>query len=96
MSALDRPLEQEHDATGDLEANANDVMPGEEIKPTNAVGWDGPNDPSNPLNWSLFNRNLHVVIVSLFTLVALVVFPSSLLFVSPYFFSMASRLLCFS
>ncbi|OJJ02228.1 hypothetical protein ASPVEDRAFT_131428 [Aspergillus versicolor CBS 583.65] len=38
--------------------------------PTNTMGWDGPNDPSNPLNWSPFNRNLHVVVVSLFTLVA--------------------------
>jgi hypothetical protein len=91
MSAPDRPLEQQHDTTGDSEANANDFMSGEEIKPTGTMGWDGPNDPSNPLNWSPFNRNLYVVVVSLFTLVALVVFPDSLLFVSSYFFSVELR-----
>lgn len=36
----------------------------------NIVDWDGPNDPTNPLNWSSTKKNLHVVIVSLFTLAA--------------------------
>ncbi len=36
----------------------------------NIVDWDGPDDPENPLNWSSTKKNLHVVIVSLFTLVA--------------------------
>lgn len=74
MAAPDRPLEQQNDTTEDPEANAKHLLSGGELKPSNTVGWDGPNDPSNPLNWSPFNRNLHVVIVSLFTLIALVVF----------------------
>lgn len=36
----------------------------------NIVDWNGPDDPENPLNWSKTKKNLHVVIVSLFTLVA--------------------------
>lgn len=39
----------------------------------NVVDWDGPDDPANPLNWSKFKRNLHVIIVSIFTLYASVV-----------------------
>ncbi|GIJ90087.1 MFS transporter fsa7 [Aspergillus pseudoviridinutans] len=32
------------------------------------TGWDSPNDPENPLNWSSYKRNLHIIIVSLLTL----------------------------
>ncbi|RYP88803.1 hypothetical protein DL770_004595 [Monosporascus sp. CRB-9-2] len=34
------------------------------------VDWDGPNDPAHPLNWSSSKKNMHVIIVSLFTLTA--------------------------
>lgn len=40
---------------------------------TNIVDWDGPDDSANPLNWSSFKSNLHVIIVSVFTLYALVI-----------------------
>ncbi|KAH8673244.1 major facilitator superfamily domain-containing protein [Ilyonectria robusta] len=36
----------------------------------NVVDWDGPNDPENPLNWSSSKKNMHVIIVSLFSLAA--------------------------
>ena len=36
----------------------------------NVVDWDGPDDPEHPLNWSKTRKNLHLVIVSLFTLAA--------------------------
>ncbi|KAF7557269.1 hypothetical protein G7Z17_g806 [Cylindrodendrum hubeiense] len=36
----------------------------------NIVDWDGPDDPENPLNWSSSKKNMHVVIVSLFSLSA--------------------------
>jgi hypothetical protein len=36
----------------------------------NVVDWDGPDDPEHPLNWSKTQKNLHLVIVSLFTLAA--------------------------
>lgn len=39
----------------------------------NIVDWDGPDDSANPLNWSSFKSNLHVIIVSVFTLYALVI-----------------------
>ncbi|KAF7155582.1 hypothetical protein CNMCM5623_008124 [Aspergillus felis] len=35
-----------------------------------STGWDSPNDPENPLNWSSCERNLHIIIVSLLTLTA--------------------------
>ncbi len=36
----------------------------------NIVDWDGPDDPSNPLNWSPIKKNLHIGVVSIFTLSA--------------------------
>lgn len=34
----------------------------------NIVDWDGPDDPENPLNWPSAKRNLHIALVSVFTL----------------------------
>ncbi len=34
----------------------------------NVVGWDGPDDPKNPLNWPASIRYGHVVLVSAITL----------------------------
>ena len=42
----------------------------EEVQDPNLIDWDGPNDPQNPLNWSSFSRNIHVVLVSVFCLTA--------------------------
>ncbi|KAK7413983.1 hypothetical protein QQX98_007166 [Neonectria punicea] len=36
----------------------------------NVVDWDGPDDPENPRNWSKSKKNMNVIIVSLFSLVA--------------------------
>jgi hypothetical protein len=36
----------------------------------NVVDWDDPDDPEHPLNWSKGQKNLHLVIVSLFALAA--------------------------
>ncbi|KAH6963283.1 major facilitator superfamily domain-containing protein [Fusarium avenaceum] len=36
----------------------------------NIIDWDGPDDPEHPLNWSKSQKNLHLVIVSLFALTA--------------------------
>ncbi|KAI0540149.1 major facilitator superfamily domain-containing protein [Xylaria digitata] len=36
----------------------------------NIVDWDGPDDPENPLRWSNAKKNAHIVIVSLFALIA--------------------------
>jgi len=38
----------------------------------NIVDWDGPDDPSNPMNWPKSKREGHVVIVSVITLIVLV------------------------
>ncbi|KAF2132734.1 putative MFS transporter [Dothidotthia symphoricarpi CBS 119687] len=37
---------------------------------TNVVDWDSPEDSENPLHWSSSKKNLHIVIVSLFSLTA--------------------------
>ncbi|KAM0541533.1 hypothetical protein ACHAPJ_013202 [Fusarium lateritium] len=42
----------------------------EALSSPNIVDWDGPDDPEHPLNWSKAKKNLHLVIVSLFTLAA--------------------------
>ncbi|KAM0341651.1 hypothetical protein ACHAPU_009897 [Fusarium lateritium] len=36
----------------------------------NIVDWEGPDDPEHPLNWSKTQKNIHLAIVSLFTLAA--------------------------
>ncbi|KAI1749727.1 major facilitator superfamily domain-containing protein [Xylaria castorea] len=36
----------------------------------NIVDWDGPDDPENPLRWSKAKKNAHIIIVSMFALVA--------------------------
>lgn len=36
----------------------------------NVIDWDGPDDPEHPLNWSKTQKNLHLLVVSLFTLAA--------------------------
>jgi hypothetical protein len=32
------------------------------------VDWAGPDDPENPRNWTTYKKNLHVFMISLFTL----------------------------
>ena len=49
----------------DLEGKRPDSPP---VKDPNIVDWDGDDDAANPLNWSKFLRNFHVILVSLFTL----------------------------
>ncbi|KAJ3571929.1 hypothetical protein NPX13_g5216 [Xylaria arbuscula] len=36
----------------------------------NIVDWDGPDDPANPRCWSKAKKNVHIIIVSIFALVA--------------------------
>ncbi|KAH9909069.1 putative MFS transporter [Xylariomycetidae sp. FL2044] len=38
------------------------------IADPNIVDWDGPDDPTNPLNWSPSKKQIHIAIVSLFSL----------------------------
>ncbi|EGX95522.1 MFS transporter, putative [Cordyceps militaris CM01] len=55
-----------------LEAGVDDTDHGNpiELKDPNVVDWDGPDDPANPLNWPASRKNIHVAIVSIFTLTA--------------------------
>jgi len=36
----------------------------------NIVDWDGPEDRENPMLWSKAKKNIHIIIVGFFTLVA--------------------------
>jgi hypothetical protein len=56
---------------GDLEkpSSASTIINEPPLDP-NVVDWDGPDDPEHPLNWSKGQKNLHLVIVSLFALAA--------------------------
>ncbi|CAG8958687.1 hypothetical protein HYFRA_00011529 [Hymenoscyphus fraxineus] len=42
----------------------------EEQAEINIVDWNGPDDPENPLNWSSTKKNVHVITISLFVLIA--------------------------
>lgn len=39
------------------------------------VDWDGPDDPNNPQNWPRLKRNIHVVLISVFTMYGYVGLP---------------------
>ena len=41
-----------------------------QLEKQDALDWDGPDDPANPLNWSQAKKNMHVIFVSVFTLYA--------------------------
>lgn len=56
-------------STSDLE-NANNAA--QALENSNVVDWDGPNDPTNPLNWPKSMRIGHVALVSIITLIAYV------------------------
>lgn len=50
----------------DVEKNAQDVAPAD----PNLVGWNGPNDPENPKNWSFGRKWAATAIVSAFTFIS--------------------------
>ncbi|KAH8164328.1 hypothetical protein CIB48_g3938 [Xylaria polymorpha] len=68
-SSLERPANASSEGhNGDMEANrtSNETNSPDD----NIVDWDGPDDPENPLRWSKTKKNVHIVIVSIFALVA--------------------------
>ncbi|KAI1776438.1 MFS general substrate transporter [Hypoxylon cercidicola] len=58
-------VEEEHDVEQGEKAPAEKLT-----QDPNIVDWDGPDDPTNPLNWSGLKKGLHVAYVSLFVLYA--------------------------
>ena len=55
-------------SNSDIEAKAQ--SPDEKVsEDPNIVGWDGPNDPQNPMNFSSRMRFGHVIMVSVITLI---------------------------
>lgn len=52
------------------EGSEKGFSPHEPYTDHNIVDWDSPDSPENPLNWSSSKKNVHLVIVSLFTLIA--------------------------
>ncbi|KAI0444552.1 major facilitator superfamily domain-containing protein [Xylaria telfairii] len=67
--SLERPADASSEGhNGDIEANRTF---NEKTSPDdNIVDWDGPDDPENPLQWSKTKKNAHIVVVSIFALVA--------------------------
>jgi len=67
MSRVETP--EQITRKGDFEAQAN---PGEEervdeLKDPNIVDWDGPDDPTNPLNWPARRKATIIGVVSFIT-----------------------------
>ncbi|TGJ81957.1 hypothetical protein E0Z10_g6800 [Xylaria hypoxylon] len=52
----------------DMEANK--TFTEKDSSDDNIVDWDGPDDPENPLRWTKAKKNTHIVIVSVFALIA--------------------------
>ena len=52
----------------DLEANMASME--KDGSGDNIVDWDGPDDPANPRCWSKTKKNVHIIVVSIFALVA--------------------------
>lgn len=64
-----------NETDSEIEASVDDTDLSKpiELKDPNVVDWDGPDDPANPLNWPASHKNIHVAIVSIFTLTAYVI-----------------------
>lgn len=62
-----RDLELGSDSHDDEKSSANDAAPAAD---PNRVGWDGPDDPENPKNWTLNKKWAAVVCVSFFTFIS--------------------------
>ncbi|KAJ5404867.1 Major facilitator superfamily domain general substrate transporter [Penicillium sp. CMV-2018d] len=61
-----------NETDSEIEASVDDTDLSKpiELKDPNVIDWDGPDDPANPLNWPASRKNIHVAIVSIFTLTA--------------------------
>lgn len=59
-SAVPKEMESAHDSN-----NQSKTQP---AKDPNLIDWDGPDDRENPRNWPNMLRNLHIVLISVFTL----------------------------
>jgi hypothetical protein len=56
-------------ASEDLESGQeNGKIVLEKAEDDSVVDWNGPDDPENPRNWSPLKRNVHVTLVSVYTL----------------------------
>ncbi|TAQ90983.1 hypothetical protein B7494_g734 [Chlorociboria aeruginascens] len=60
--AEDHPIAEEYSST------SNTIQGDIATTDPNLVGWDGDNDPANPMNWSEFKKYSNVLMVSLITL----------------------------
>lgn len=55
-------------STTERQSESLDLDKSSQFEKHDAVDWDGPDDPANPLNWSQTKKNMHVIFVSVFTL----------------------------
>ncbi|KAH8178983.1 major facilitator superfamily protein [Sarocladium implicatum] len=58
------------DDTHDEEPKGSSSTTAKQESKDHVVDWDGPDDPQNPMNWSLARRMLQVVLCSIFVLTA--------------------------
>ncbi|OQD60461.1 hypothetical protein PENPOL_c023G02237 [Penicillium polonicum] len=63
-------VSNETDSEIEASVDDTDLSKPTELKDPNVIDWDGPDDPANPLNWPASRKNIHVAIVSIFTLTA--------------------------
>lgn len=64
-SALEANLPKTSSAS---DSNQENEKADESIDP-NIVDWDGPNDPSNPMNWPKWKVKTHIFLISIITFV---------------------------
>jgi hypothetical protein len=64
---VDLPIKTEIDVEREAEQASRKSTPVD--KDQNIVGWDGDNDPENPLNWKASKKWLIVAILSYITLI---------------------------
>ncbi|KAH7316906.1 major facilitator superfamily domain-containing protein [Stachybotrys elegans] len=70
ISPLESPEDTDGVATLRGDEESGEKIPQEALDDSdpNAVGWDGPDDPQNPMNWSESKKWLNVMAVSVLTL----------------------------
>lgn len=67
----DEPYKHDAEIQLGAENNSADISTKEEApRDPNVVGWDGPDDPANPMNWSSRKKFGAIGIVSLITMLS--------------------------
>lgn len=81
-SVTERPQTTDEEAAFQAEAKKNETDASASNDDPNAIGWDGPDDPQNPMNWTEKKKWTTIGALSLMTLLTYVLSVCLVLLIS--------------